>query len=343
MLKQGSLLGILIVCAAAGSMQAQTKPQTARQALIEMFSGRAGSLEKHLPEVTLTAVQKADPGSAGSMISAIGLITGQMQSTGRSQSYETGPLLLVTEDPKQNSKLEVVVERDSMKGDADEIELSFRAYKDGNLQTAGMDPRLVFLMKPENNTWRLYDMKFSIGFSFTDPKFLKLLNTPIQPQVTSTASATPMGHMQNGTANLGAMQMGTPSNASYGNMRSSNEASASAAIRSINTAQMTYAASYPAHGFTCTLSDLGGIGGGMGADEHHAMLVEPRISNGRKNGYMFKLSSCNGSPAATYTVVAVPTDANAGSRAFCSDQSGAVRFSADGNADSCLKSGQPLQ
>jgi hypothetical protein len=342
MLKHASLLTILIATSAIIPTQAQNKPQTARQALIEMFSGHAGSLEKHLPEVTLAAVQKADPGSAGSMISAIGLITGQLQSTGRSQSYETGPLLLVTEDPKQNSKLEVVVERDSMKGEANEIELSFRAYKDGQLQTAGMDPRLLFIMKPENSTWRLYDIKFSIGFSLTDPKFLKLLNTPLKPQVTTTASATP-GRMQDGTANLGVMQMGTPTTASYGNMRSTNEASATAAIRTINTAQTTYAATYATRGFTCSLSDLGGIGGGTGADEHHAMLVDPRISNGRKNGYVFKLSNCSGSPASSYTVVATPTDANAGAKAFCSDQSGAVRFSADGNADSCLKSGQPLQ
>ncbi|HEX8816377.1 MAG TPA: hypothetical protein VF753_12825 [Terriglobales bacterium] len=333
------LASLLAACA---PMYAQTKPQTARQALIEMFSGHAGSLEKHLPEVTLTAVQKADPGSAGSMVSAIGMITGQIQSTGHSQSYETGPLLLVSEDPKQNSKLEVVVERDSMKGEADEIELSFRAYKDGNLQTAGMDPRLVFVMKPENSTWRLYDIKFSIGVSLTDPKFLKLLNTPMRPQVNTTASSMP-GQLQNGTANLGVMQTQNPTVANYAGMKAANETSAAAAIRSINAAQATYAATYPGHGYTCALSDLGGMGAGAGADEHHAMLVDPRISNGRKNGYVFKVSNCAGTPAAAYAVVAVPTDANAGSRAFCSDQSRVVKFSTDGNGDSCLKSGQPLQ
>jgi len=325
MLRRTSMLGILLAAAVVTS--AQPMPQTARQALIEMFSGKNGSFEKHLPGATLAAIGKAEPGSAGSLVSMFSLLSGQAHTTSHFESFEAGPILFTSEDPKTHSKLEVMVERDDLNGETDEMELSFRAYKDGQLQTAGLDPRLILDLRPENKTWRLHDLKFSIGVSLTDPKFLKLLTTPIKAPMTNTAST----------------QMQTAPAVNFGSMRTTNESSAAASVRTINTAQITYAAAYPAHGFTCTLSELGGMGGGNSADEHHALLLEPRLSNGRKSGYVFKLSNCNGTPASTYSVTAVPADANAGTRAFCSDQSGAVRYSQDGNGDSCLSTGQPLQ
>jgi len=326
MVRRTSLLGILF--AAAVITSAQPMPQTARQALIEMFSGKVpGSFEKHLPEATLAAIHKAEPGSAGSLVSMFSLLSGQAHSTGHFQSFEAGPILFTSEDPQAHSKLEIAVERDDLSGETDEMELSFRAYKDGQLQTAGLDPRLILDLQPENKTWRLHDIKFSIGVSLTDPKFLKLLTQPIKAPVSNTA----------------ATQVQSAPAVTFGAMRTNNESAATASVRTINTAEVTYAATYPAHGFTCTLSDLGGMGGGSGADEHHALLLDPRLSNGRKNSYIFKLGNCNGTPASTYSVTAVPADANAGTRAFCSDQSGVVRYSQNGNADSCLSTGQPLQ
>lgn len=328
MVRRTYILVILLAAGLISSAQPQPMPQTARQALIEMFSGKAtGSFEKHLPEATLAAIRKSEPGSVGSMFSMFSMLSGQAHSTGHFESFEAGPILFTSEDPQTHSKLEAVVERDDLNGETDEIELSFRAYKDGQLQTAGMDPRLTLGMQPEQNTWRLHNIKFSIGVSLTDPNLLKLFATPIKPPATSTAFTQMEGRP---TANFGAMH-------------GSNETSAAASIRTIHTAQVSYAAAFPAHGFTCALSDLGGMGGGGGADEHHALLLEPRLSNGRKGGYIFKLSNCNGTPATTYSVTAVPADVNAGARAFCSDQSGVIRYSQDGGGDSCLRAGLPLQ
>jgi hypothetical protein len=330
MLRRIAVLGILLASAAVMAAQTQPMPQTARQALIEMFfSKTSGTFEKHLPQATVAAIHKSDSGSGPSMLSLFSMVSAQAHSNGHFESFEAGPMLFSSEDLQNHSKLEVMVERDDLQGESDEIELSFHAYKDGQLQTAGIDPRVVLVMQPEQKTWRLYDIRVTIGFSLTDPNFLKLLSTPVRPQVTGATTGV--------TANQNQF---TPA-ATFGSVHASNEASATSSIRAINTAQVTYAAMYPAHGFTCTLSDLGGMGGGAGADEHHAMLVEPRLSNGRKNGYVFKLTNCNGSPATTYSVIATPTEANAGSRAFCSDQSGVVRSSTD--AASCASSGQPVQ
>src|SRR5208337_627001 len=194
-------------------------------------------------------VRKADPGSGASMLSAFSMISGQMHANGQQfESFDAGPILFTTENPQAHSKLEVIVERDDLRGDTDEIELSFRAYKDGQLQTAGIDPRLTVAIQPEKKTWRLYDIKLSVGVSLTDPNFLKLLTTPVRPPVTSVTSTQAPGGP---TAN-------------FSGLRASNETSAVASVRAINTAQASYSAAYPAHGFTCNLSDLGGLGGGSG-------------------------------------------------------------------------------
>jgi hypothetical protein len=120
-----------------------------------------------------------------------------------------------------------------------------------------------------------------------------------------------------------------------------NESAATGGIRTLNTAEVSYAATYGR--FTCTLSDLGGMGAGGGPTERQAMLIDPRLAGGKKNGYIFALSGCSGNPASRYNVSAVPADPSSGARAFCSDESAVVRFSPDGKADSCLASGKPLQ
>jgi hypothetical protein len=136
---------------------------------------------------------------------------------------------------------------------------------------------------------------------------------------------------------------GSPTLTATNAMSASNEASAVGEVRTLNTAEVTYAAAFPAHGFTCALADLGGMGSGGGPSEHQAMLIDPRLSSGRKNGYVFKLSGCDGTSASRYSISAVPADPNSGTRAFCSDESAVIRVSPDGQAASCLSVGKPLQ
>ncbi len=246
---------------------------------------------------------------------------------GQFQSFEAGPILMTAEDTTTHSKLEAIVVRDDLRGIKDEIEVSFRASKDGESQTAGISPRLTFAMVQEQGVWRLHDLTLAIGFSLTDANFLKALTTPVKPPQTVTTTSVMTTPAENNVS-FGAVTM--------------NETSAAASIRAINTAQVSYAATYPARGFACSLSAMGGMGSGSTPDEHHAMLLDPRLSNGRKNGYVFKISSCSGSPATSYAVVAVPADPSSGIKTFCSDQSGVLRTSSNGSPESCLGSGKPL-
>jgi protein TonB len=69
-------------------------------------------------------------------------------------------------------------------------------------------------------------------------------------------------------------------------------------------------------------------------------LYDPQLASGKKNGYVFVISSCDGSH---YKIVGEPAAPDSGQRAFCSDESGTIRASADAKAASCLSSGEEVQ
>jgi type IV pilus assembly protein PilA len=116
-----------------------------------------------------------------------------------------------------------------------------------------------------------------------------------------------------------------------------NESSAVASIRVINTAEVAYMNEHATEGFTCSLSAL------AEAHEISANLVQQK-----KNGYRFELSGCapgtDGTPITSYKVVAYPVTVNqTGMRAFCSDESAAIKVDAGGSAARCLEGGEALQ
>jgi hypothetical protein len=313
---------------------AQAAPQTARQALIEMFFSKTpGTFEQHLPQATRAALRKASTTSGASMLTGFSAMTTQLTARGQQlQTFESGPTLLLFEDPAAHSKFEITVERDDLRGDQDEIELSFHGSKDGETQTAGAKFRLTLTMKQETGTWRLDGISAAVGVSLSDPEFLKAMTKNMRPATTAVTGPT----MIAGASAPATMNLMTAATAA-------NESAAMAALRTLNTAEVTYAASFPGHGFTCTLANLGGMGSGNGPSEQQAMLIDPRLASGRKNGYVFALSGCNGTPASRYSVTAVPADPNSGTRAFCSDESAVIRFAGNGKAESCLNAGKPLQ
>lgn len=121
-----------------------------------------------------------------------------------------------------------------------------------------------------------------------------------------------------------------------------NEASAVGSIRVINTAQVTYATTYPAIGFTCSLAELDGSD--QPPSEKSAGLIDSVLAGGEKSGYRFTLSNCSGSPVDAYQVTAEPiAPGQSGQRAFCSDQSGVISLTSEGTGETCLSSGTPLQ
>ncbi|MGA9508644.1 MAG: hypothetical protein WBV55_08375 [Candidatus Sulfotelmatobacter sp.] len=304
---------------AAQGSQSST-PQTARQALMEMFSSTgSGTFVKHLPAATLNALENA---GALKALQQYSMLASQFHRTGNQlETFETGPVLLANDDPKTGQRVEVIVDSDSVQGDDDNIELSFRTYKDKQMQRTPFMPRITFCMKMESGVWKLNEILFSIRVPLADPDFLKSITesmksrtaTMMQPQLQSSPSTVTFG----------------------------GDSAVVASMRSILTAEKIYKSTYASIGYTCALSDLDGFGGGE-PNEHQAMLIASGLASGKKQGYIFALSRCQGTPASSFHLTAVPAGNSFGRRAFCAEQSGDIRYSTDGSAITCQASGIPL-
>ncbi len=120
-----------------------------------------------------------------------------------------------------------------------------------------------------------------------------------------------------------------------------NESSAVGSVRTINTAEVTYASTYPDVGFTCTIGYLGPATGSVPTTDA-AGLIDSVLASGTKSGYTFAIQNCSGTPNSQYQVVATPMT-NGGIRGFCSDQSGVIRYTPDGTGGCDPTSAQPLQ
>ena len=300
-------------------------PQNARQALLEMFFGKPGSLEKHLPKATIKALREGS-GNRPSMLDQFSMIPALANAQGNHiQTFETGSTLLSVDDERTQSKFEVTVENDDLRGDEDEILLAFHSTKDGQPAGTPFFPTLSILMKQETGIWKLNELSITLRVPLADPNFLKAMVTMSQQKATGLgAIAEPNSGPQVST------------------QARPNEASAMASLRAIVAAETTYANSYPAHGFTCSLSDLDGFGSDT-PNEHQAMLIESGLASGKKAGYVFALTGCTGAPSSKFQIVAVPATPGAGTRAFCSDESGLIRYAGDGQSVTCVTSGKPLQ
>ena len=112
-----------------------------------------------------------------------------------------------------------------------------------------------------------------------------------------------------------------------------NEASAVSSIRTINTAQVTYASTWGI-GYAALLSNLGGAAG-CTASSTTACLIDPVLSAGTKSGYTFAAVGNNtvGGAVQGFEINATPVSSGTtGTRAFCSDQSGVIRYNTSGTA-----------
>jgi competence protein ComGC len=112
-----------------------------------------------------------------------------------------------------------------------------------------------------------------------------------------------------------------------------NEASAVGSVRTINTAEVSYATNHEQEGFTCSLADLGGAG-----------LLDATLASGTKSGYRYELVACDGTPVQHYTILAIPmTPGTSGQRTFCSDESAVIKSMANDATGNCMDVGEPLR
>ncbi len=119
-----------------------------------------------------------------------------------------------------------------------------------------------------------------------------------------------------------------------------NEASAVGSLRTINSAQVTYASTYPATGYAASLGALGPgtVVGNTSANSSNAVLLDSVLGCTAqpcsKSGYSFNLVA-TGTPPAYYNSTAVPITPNqTGTRRFYSDATGVIRYNTSATATS---------
>ena len=116
-----------------------------------------------------------------------------------------------------------------------------------------------------------------------------------------------------------------------------NEATAVGSLRTVNTAQVTYASVYDKRGFATDLAKLGmnpqGTAGGESAE--HAGFIDKNLANGScsgegwcvKSGYRFRVTTkCKLLPCTEYVAVATPSSESTGVRNFCTTSDGVIRY-----------------
>src|SRR5271156_2716559 len=113
-----------------------------------------------------------------------------------------------------------------------------------------------------------------------------------------------------------------------------NEASAVGSIRTVNTSEVTYSTTY-GMGFA-PLASLGGPAA-CTPSAATACLIDPVLTLGTKSGYTIAAVAATGagtvaSPFNTFEDNATPLSTSTGTRAFCSDQSGVIRYNLTGTA-----------
>jgi hypothetical protein len=314
------------------AQETSTPPQTARQALMEMlFSKTKGTFWKHLPEVTRAALEKSGAVEAFHQYSA--MVT-QVQTGQNIQTFETGPVMVSGVDPKTGNKFEMIVERDTLRGERDDIEVTFKGYKDDQPQRTPFMPNVTFSMKKEAQLWTLNEVSITIHLPLADPDMLKAITEKMQWK--------PEMHVQPVLGSASMEQPKTVFTAETAQSGGNVDAQVINAMRTITTAETTYASTYPDVGYTCTLSNLDGFGEGETGPQR-AMLISSSLAAGRRYGYVFTLSGCTGTHPAKFLLTAVPNEPGFGRKIFCADASGTIRSTDESQASSCLSSGSPIQ
>ena len=127
------------------------------------------------------------------------------------------------------------------------------------------------------------------------------------------------------------------------------ESSAVGSLRTINTAEISYNAAYPATGFATNLTYLGGSAP-CTPSSSSGCFIDSLLSAGNpttKSGYTFTLGvgACTAAtPNNCYSIISAPTfSAYTGAKYFCSFEDGVVRSASSSISNPCPSTTAPIQ
>jgi type IV pilus assembly protein PilA len=112
------------------------------------------------------------------------------------------------------------------------------------------------------------------------------------------------------------------------------EVSAMESLRALTNLELRYATAHPSKGFTCDFGLLKTEASSNGKQTHEGFLFSDSFE-----GYKFSLTGCEVDAkgvAIRYKATAVPLlPGKTGFRAFCTDQTGELRYSVNESTESC--------
>jgi hypothetical protein len=302
-------------------------PQSPRQALLEMIRATSpDQIDKHTPDVLLQEMAKLPPDvRQRHRQSMMFLSTLMAMSPNSVQTYATGPIFAVAQNPTNGTRVEITVERDEMTSNTDLLEFGLHVAKEGKEEALPFEPRIMVEMKLERNIWKLSRLGGSAMLQLDDPKIAALIVKGMQEQAKKQAAVTVF-----------------PPSARVA-PRTTAESGVVNSLRSLGGAEATYAATFPNVGYTCELSDLGGQNSGQAPNEHAAQLIGPALEANARYGYKIAIAGCGTVPSAAYRIVAIPTQKGLGHPVYCTDQSAVIRSIEQNAAEQCLTRGRPVQ
>jgi type IV pilus assembly protein PilA len=121
--------------------------------------------------------------------------------------------------------------------------------------------------------------------------------------------------------------------------KQANETSAVQSVRSIGQAELQYNSAYPANGFACSLTALGG-NPGTAPTAQSAQMLDPNLALGSKSGYLFNVTNCtkvtvnNQDMFTGYQINAVPASVGkSGDKGYCMDENNLIKVDSAGGTN----------
>jgi len=235
------------------------------------------------------------------------------------ETFDAGPVLLSLNNPQDRQRWEVRIDGDDLRGDQDEMQLSLHTMRKGLEEELSLGLRFQLSLKQQQGIWRLNAITVSARLVVGDPQILEK-SWWNSPAVASTVSPLAPAVVPAADEQL---RM-TPARS----------------LRLIGVAEYIYAQKHPDQGFTCALGQLVGIGRGLEDGEPYKFMP-PDFAQGVHNGYRFSIRNCAGKTVKSFQAFAEPV--NGQGKAYCTDETKALRASDDGSGGTCLASGRIVQ
>jgi type IV pilus assembly protein PilA len=123
--------------------------------------------------------------------------------------------------------------------------------------------------------------------------------------------------------------------------KAANQTSATQTMRAIGQAEISFNSAFPASGYACSLSALGGDPKSGTPSSAAAQLIDPTLAaTGQKSGYTFSITNCqkvtvnNQDMYTSYEVIGVPQAVTkTGDYGYCSDENNVIKVDPKGGTN----------